>query len=183
MKKQIYKWIFFKLMGWEMTGSFDNTIKKCVFIVMPHTSWQDFFLGLLIRGVMDEEINWVGKKELFRFPFGLYFSFLGGAPLDRSGGLNKVETIASIFSTREIFRLAMAPEGTRKNVKELRTGFYYIALKANVPIITVSLDYSTKKVKLGQPLYPTGNIEADLLILKEDYKGVKGKFPEKGFQM
>jgi len=183
MKKQIYKWIFFKLMGWEMVGSFDNAIKKCVFIVMPHTSWHDFFIGLLTRGVINEEINWVGKKELFRFPFGFYFRYMGGAPLDRSGGLNKVETIASLFSKREIFRLALAPEGTRKKVKELRSGFYYIAVSANVPIISVAVDFSKKRVSLGQPFFPSGNLESDLDILKEHYKGVKGKFPEKGFQI
>ncbi|WP_264564189.1 1-acyl-sn-glycerol-3-phosphate acyltransferase [Flavobacterium sp. N3904] len=183
MKKQIYQWIFFKIMGWKMVGNFDNTIKKCVFIVMPHTSWHDFFIGLFTRGVMNEEVNWVGKKELFRFPFGFYFRYMGGAPLDRSGGLNKVETIASLFSKREVFRLALAPEGTRKKVKELRTGFYYIALTANVPIIAVALDFSKKIVSLGQPLQPSGDIASDLAILKKHYIGVEGKFPEQGFQI
>ncbi|WP_348812416.1 1-acyl-sn-glycerol-3-phosphate acyltransferase [Flavobacterium maritimum] len=183
MKKQIYKWIFYKLMGWKIEGSIDPDIKKCVMMVMPHTSAHDFYLGIFTRGIVDLEMHWVGKKELFRFPFGFYFKYMGGAPLDRSGGLNKVDSIASIFSKRDVFRLAVAPEGTRKKVNELKTGFYYIALKANVPIIPVAFDFGKKVVKIGSPLMPSGNIEADMLILKKHYKGVKGKIPEKGFEL
>jgi 1-acyl-sn-glycerol-3-phosphate acyltransferase len=183
MKKQIYKWIFFNLMGWKIEGSIDPNIKKCVMMVMPHTSAHDFYLGIFTRGIVDLEMHWVGKKELFRFPFGFYFKYMGGAPLDRSGGLNKVESIAAIFSKRDVFRLAVAPEGTREKVNELKTGFYYIALKANVPIIPVAFDFGKKTVKLGSPLIPSGNLESDMLILKKHYLGVKGKIPEKGFEL
>ena len=183
MKKQIYKWIFFNLMGWKIEGSIDPNIKKCVMMVMPHTSAHDFYLGIFTRGIVDLEMHWVGKKELFRFPFGFYFKYMGGAPLDRSGGLNKVESIAAIFSKRDVFRLAVAPEGTREKVNELKTGFYYIALKANVPIIPVAFDFGKKIVKLGSPLMPSGNLESDMLILKKHYLGVKGKIPEKGFEL
>jgi 1-acyl-sn-glycerol-3-phosphate acyltransferase len=181
MKKQFYKWIFFKLMGWKIVGTIDPTIKKCVMMVMPHTSNHDFYLGIFTRGITGLEMNWVGKKELFRFPFGYYFKYMGGEPLDRSGGLNKVDSIAAIFKKRDVFRLAVAPEGTRKKVSELKTGFYYIAMKANVPIIPVAFDFGKKEVNLGSPFHPTGNIEADLAILKKHYIGVIGKIPENGF--
>lgn len=181
MKEEIYRLLFCKLMGWKIVGDFDENIKKCVFMMMPHTSWHDFFIGLFTRGILNIEINWVGKKELFNFPFGFYFKYMGGAPLDRSGGLNIVDTIAAIFDTRAVFRLAVAPEGTRKKVDHLKTGFYYIALKANVPIIPVAFDFGKKEVNFGNPLIPSGNIEADLAILKEHYIGVKGKIPENGF--
>nr|WP_314897946.1 1-acyl-sn-glycerol-3-phosphate acyltransferase [uncultured Flavobacterium sp.] len=182
MKKQFYKWIFFKLMGWKIVGTIDPNIKKCVMMVMPHTSAHDFYLGIFTRGITGLEMNWVGKKELFRFSFGFYFRYMGGEPLDRTGGLNKVDSIAAIFQRKEVFLLAVAPEGTRKKVAELKTGFYYIALKVNVPIIPVAFDFGQKEVNLGTPLMPSGNIEADMTILKKHYIGVEGKIPEKGYK-
>lgn len=183
MKKQIYQWIFFRIMGWKIKGSIDPNIKKCVIMVMPHTSAHDFYLGIFTRGITQLQMNWVGKKELFRFPFGFYFRYMGGEPLDRTGGLNKVDSIASIFERKEIFRLAVAPEGTRKYVNELKTGFYYIALKANVPIIPVAFDFGKKEVNLGASLMPSGDIESDLITLKQHYIGVEGKIPEKGYKV
>ncbi|MGZ9675759.1 1-acyl-sn-glycerol-3-phosphate acyltransferase [Flavobacterium sp. GNP001] len=182
MKKRLYEFIFFKLMGWKIVGGIDASVKKCVMMVLPHTSAHDFYLGIFTRGITQLEMNWVGKKELFRFPFGYYFRYMGGEPLDRSGGLNKVESIAAIFEKKETFRLAVAPEGTRHKVTELKTGFYYIALQANVPIIPVSFDFGRKQVHLGAPLQPTGNFENDLAILKEHYRGVEGKIPDYGFR-
>ena len=114
MKKLIYRRIFFQLMGWKIIGAFNPEIKKSVIAVMPHTSWHDFYIGLLARGSNGLEMHWVGKKELFRFPWDFYFRWMGGEPLDRSGGLNKVDSIAAVFHRKEVFRLAIAPEGTRK---------------------------------------------------------------------
>jgi 1-acyl-sn-glycerol-3-phosphate acyltransferase len=183
MKKQIYKWIFDNLMGWKIEGRSNLETKKSILMVMPHTSWHDFYIAILCRGTLGLDINWVGKKELFRFPFAFFFKSLGGAPLDRTGGLNKVESIAKLFEEREYFRLGLSPEGTRKKVEVLKTGFYYIAIKAKVPIIPVSINFESKVVNFGKPFYPTGNIENDLLILKQHFIGSKGKIPENGFYL
>jgi 1-acyl-sn-glycerol-3-phosphate acyltransferase len=183
MKKQIYKWIFFRLMGWKIVGGIDADIKKCVMMIMPHTSAHDFYLGIFTRGITGLEMNFVGKSELFRFPFGAYFKYMGGEPLDRSGGLNKVDSIAAIFKRKETFRLAVAPEGTRNKVEQLKTGFYYIAMKANVPIVPVAFDFGKKEVNLGKPLIPSGNIEADMVVLMKHYAGVEGKVPGKGYKV
>lgn len=168
-------------MGWKIEGTLDANLKKCVIIVVPHTSWHDFYMGLFVRGVIGLQINYVGKKELFRFPYGFLFRWLGGAPLDRRGGLNRVEAIAKIFDERETFRLAIAPEGTRKKVTKWKTGFYYISLQAKVPIIPVAFDFGKKEVKINKPFYPTGIIEADLKVLEQNYVGVTGKYPENSF--
>ncbi|EKT4497743.1 1-acyl-sn-glycerol-3-phosphate acyltransferase [Flavobacterium psychrophilum] len=181
MKRTIYKLIFFKLMGWKIKGFIAPEIKKCVMITVPHTSNHDFYLGIFTRGITGLEMNFVAKKELFKFPFGTYFRWMGGEPLDRTGGLNKVDAIANIFAKREIFRLAIAPEGTRKKVAEWKTGFYYIAMKANVPIIPVVFNFGDKEVKLCEPFYLTGNIESDIKILEQNYIGVLGKIPENSF--
>ena len=168
-------------MGWKIVGGIDANIKKCVMMVMPHTSAHDFYLGIFTRGISGLEINWVGKKELFHFPFGFYFRWMGGEPLDRVGSLNKVDAIAKIFEKHNEFRLGISPEGTRKKVKELRSGFYYIALKANVPIIPVAFDFGRKAVNIGKPFYPTSNYEDDLKVLLNHFNGVFGKIPENGF--
>lgn len=152
-------------------------------IVIPHTSWHDFYLGLFTRGIIGLDMHWVGKKELFRFPFGAYFRWMGGAPLDRSGGLNKVDSIAAIFEKREVFRMAISPEGTRSKVSQLKTGFYYIALKAKVPIIPVAFDYSQKEVRIGNPFFPTGDYETDMQILLPFFKDITGKIPQQGFKV
>ena len=182
MKKGLYSIIFCRLMGWKITGAIDPAIKKCVLMVIPHTSWHDFYLGIFTRGITGIEMNFVGKKELFRFPFGWYFRWMGGAPLDRTGGLNKVDSIASIFEEKAVFRMAISPEGTRKKVTALKTGFYYIALKAKVPIIPIAFNFGQKEVQIGQPFSPTGDLEGDLQLLMPHFENVKGKIPEKGFE-
>ena len=80
MKQKLYRWIFFDLFGWKIQGTLDPAIKKCVFMVLTHTSWYDFFLGLFTRGILGIDMHWVGKKELFRFPFGYFFRCMGGTP-------------------------------------------------------------------------------------------------------
>jgi 1-acyl-sn-glycerol-3-phosphate acyltransferase len=172
----ISKFILNKILDWKIVGDFkEKELKKVVIIVVPHTSWHDFYIAILCRKTLGLMINFIGKKELFIWPFGYYFKWLGGAPLDRASNQNKVEAIASIFNTKDEFRLGMSPEGTRKKTKKWRTGFYYIALEAKVPIIPVSMDYKTKTVTIGKPFYPTGAIESDIKILKEFFKGSVGK--------
>jgi 1-acyl-sn-glycerol-3-phosphate acyltransferase len=181
MKKEFYKWLFFRIMGWKISGSIDPNLKKCVMMVMPHTSAHDFYLGIFTRGITGLQMNWVGKKELFNFPLGYYFKYMGGEPLDRKGGLNKVDSIAAIFERKEIFRLAVAPEGTREKVTTLKTGFYYIALKANVPIVPVTFDFGKKEVHLGKSFEPSGDLEQDLPILLQHFEGAVGKIRNKGY--
>jgi 1-acyl-sn-glycerol-3-phosphate acyltransferase len=183
MKKWVYQFIFLKLMGWKIIGTMDDKVKKSVLMVMPHTCNFDFFIGLFSRGIIGLEMNFVGKKELFRFPFGWYFRSVGGAALDRSGGKNNVDATVDVFNSREVFRLAVAPEGTRQKVTQLKTGFYYIALKANVPIIPVAFDYAKKEVRLGQPITVTGNYSEDMKMILPHFKGAQGKYPGRQFQV
>ena len=172
------RFIFFKILKWNLIGAIDPAVKKCVIIVAPHTSWYDFFLGLLVRSILGIKSDFVGKKELFRPPFGWYFKWVGGTPLDRTPNQDKVQAITAIFKKRETFRLALSPEGTRKKTERWKTGFYYIAEAAKVPIIKVAFDYANKEVKVAPPFYTSGNIEKDLVEIQQFYKGVKGKKPE-----
>lgn len=174
----ITKFIFYRLLGWKIEGDFDRGIKKSVVIVVPHTSWHDFYVGAFARRILKISIGFIGKKELFHWPFGWYFRWMGGVPLDRTAGQNKVEAIAQIFKDKEEFRLAIAPEGTRKKVLQWRSGYYYIALAAQVPIISVAFDYATKTVVIHRAFYPTGDFETDSKKLAARFAGVVGKNPE-----
>ncbi|GBF21751.1 MULTISPECIES: 1-acyl-sn-glycerol-3-phosphate acyltransferase [Arenibacter] len=174
------KFIYFKILGWKLVGSFPQ-LDKCVVIVVPHTSWVDFFLGLLIRRVLNEDIHFIGKKALFKPPFGWYFRLMGGAPIDRSKNMDTVSATAKIFNQHKKFRLALSPEGTRKKVSEWKTGFYYIAKAAKVPIVMVAFDFGKKQIKISKPQYPTDDKEEDFATYKAFFKGVVGKVPENSF--
>jgi 1-acyl-sn-glycerol-3-phosphate acyltransferase len=172
------KYIFHKLLGWKIEGDFDRSIKKSVVIVAPHTANYDFIICSFTRRILKTQINFVGKKALFAWPIGWYFKWMGGEPLERSKSQNKVEAISNVFESLDEFRLAIAPEGTRKKVDTWKTGYYYIAMQAKVPLIPVSLDYPSKTISIGKEFYPTGDLEKDELELREFFKGKIGKNPE-----
>ena len=175
--QRVARFIFFKTLGWRFNGTFPN-IKKCVVIVVPHTSWHDFYIGLFVRKIIGVSIHFVAKKELFRPPFGWYFRSVGGTALDRTPGQNKVQAIASLFEKKTEFRLAIAPEGTRKKVQQWKTGFYYIAKEAEVPIVMIAFDYGKKEIKIANAFYPTDSLETDFEFMRRFYKGVVGKIPK-----
>ncbi|APY07035.1 acyltransferase [Winogradskyella sp. J14-2] len=175
------RFIYFKVLGWKILGNTNfskDKIKKAVIIALPHTSWHDFYIGILLRKITGVKTNFVAKKELFKWPFGYYFRAVGGKALDRTSGQNKVEAIAQLFNKEEEFRLTLAPEGTRKKVENWRTGFYYIAKAANVPIIMFTLDFKNKQNKISEPFYPTDDIEEDFKFMEAFYQGVEGKVKE-----
>jgi len=171
------KFIYFQILGWKLIGSLPQ-LDKYVIIVVPHTSWVDFLLGSLVRRVMNEKIHYVAKQSLFTWPFGWYFRWMGGAPIDRSGHKDNVSAISKIFKERKEFRLALSPEGTRKKVAKWKSGFYHIARTAQVPIVMVAFDYGRKTVKVSLPHYPTDNLKSDFGTYKKFFKGVVGKVPE-----
>lgn len=173
--QQLAKFIYHKLLGWSFNGVFPGHVSKFVIVVVPHTSWWDFLLGLLIRKIWNEEINYVGKKSLFDSPFGWFFKWTGGAPIDRSKNSDTVSATAQIFKEREKFRLTIAPEGTRKKVDKWKTGFYFIAKTANVPIVLIAFDFGKKEVKISEPVYTTENQEADFETYRSFFNGVEGK--------
>tara|TARA_R110002051_G_scaffold1246_1_gene6853 strand:- start:8778 stop:9308 length:531 start_codon:yes stop_codon:yes gene_type:complete len=174
--QKIAKFIYFKILGWKLKGEFPSHLNKFVAIVVPHTSYWDFLLGLLIRKVWKEEINYIGKKSLFESPIGWFFRWTGGAPIDRSKTNDTVKATAQIFNDREKFRLSLSPEGTRKKVEKWKTGFYFIAKTAGVPIVLVAFDYGKKEIKVSDPIMPTDNQEADFEKYHAFFDGVEGKY-------
>lgn len=169
-----------KLLGWKVVLEYDQLPEKYVFIAIPHTSNWDFPLGLLARSALGLDIKYVGKDSLFRPPVGWIFRWLGGYPVDRSQRTNYVDSVVDIFNSKEQFAICIAPEGTRKKVDQLKTGFYYIALGAGAPIVMGRLDWAHREIRLSRPFFPSGDKEADFQFIMQYFQGAKGKHPELG---
>ena len=152
-----------------------------MFAVIPHTSNWDFPLGVLTRSALSLNLKWIGKDSLFKWPHGFIFRWLGGIPVDRSKNHNYVEAVVDTIKKYDDLSISIAPEGTRKKVEKLKSGFYWIAHKANVPLVFVKFDFGNKEVHFSEPFITTGDYEKDLEFIKNHFKGVKGKNPELGF--
>jgi len=160
---------FLWLVGWKVIGDVPKDYDKYLIIAAPHSSNWDFPIGLLARGYLGFKSKFLGKKSLFDGPFGWFFRMMGGYPVDRSQSTNLVDQVVDIYDSNEKFVLALAPEGTRKSVNEWKTGFYYIAVQANIPIVRSRIDRANKEVRFFPPLFPTGDIEKDMPKIKEVY--------------
>lgn len=168
-----------KLLGWKIEGERPLQIKKMIVIEAPHTSNWDYFYGMICIYALGIKVNVVIKKEMFFWPLGPVLKAFGGIPIDRTISSNKVEALANLFKSHQEMRLAITPEGTRSLVTQWKKGFYYVALKAGVPILMTALDYKRKTGILGDFIYPTGDYENDLKKIETFYRGIGAKYPEK----
>lgn len=183
MMKAIFTSIF-KLLGWGFQGSFEPKPSKYIIIVAPHTSNWDFPLGIMVRSIMGiNKTKFLGKSQLFKFPYGFFFRSMGGYPVVRTKDNNLVDDVVEIFNSKDTFSISLAPEGTRSKVKRFKTGFYHIAKKANVPIYLVGFDYALKKIVIENPFYPTDNTLADFKHIIQFFSSITGKRPELGVDM
>ncbi len=164
----------FKLFGWRLVGQIPSSLKKSIIIVAPHADWVDFPVGLFARASLKTKVSFLGKAELFKGFFGFLFRWLGGKPVDRFSNNGMVDAVVGLFNSNESLHIALAPEGTRKAVSKLRTGFYYIAIEANVPIIMVVFDYPNRRIMVREPFYLSGNIDEDLREIAHYYNQFDG---------
>ncbi len=173
--------LYLKLEGWKAINEFPHHLKKAVVIVGPHTTWKDFTIGIAFRSILKiKDAKYLGKAELFKGPFGFIFRWLGGTPVDRFSKQGVVEQVVEKFNKAERLFIALSPEGTRKKVDKLRTGFYYIAKQAKVPIVMVGLDYSKKELSVSEPFYTTDDEASDFRKIIEFFAPLKGYHPEQG---
>ena len=157
---------------------------KFIVIVGPHTASADFFVGLMAKAILNlDTIKFLGKSQLFRFPFGFIFRALGGFPVERSKDNNLVDTVTEIFNSHDKFCIALAPEGTRSKVERLKTGFYHIAKNARVPIYPIGFDFRTKTIIVKDAFIPGTSMANDFKMLLEFYSKIEGKNPELGIDM
>lgn len=178
---EIARWLggaWLKLSGWKVCGDFP-ALSKAVLVAVPHTSNWDGFNMLATAAHYRVKLRWMGKASLTRGPFGWLIKALGCVPIDRSQSNDVVRMMADAFGASERMVLAIPPEGTRSAVSEWKSGFYHIAVAAGVPIVLSVLDYGTKRVSLAAVVYPSGDYEADLAVIRSHYVGVQGKKAEK----
>ena len=170
--------ILLKTLGWKVEGRLPQS-RKFVLIAAPHTSNWDAFYMIMVAFLFRVNLYWLGKHTLFNSPIGLLFRFAGGLPIDRSTPHGKVNQSIEIIKHSQRMVLAVPPEGSRKNVSYWKTGFYYIAEGASVPIVLGFLDYSRKRTGVGPAIMPSGNLAEDMNRIKEFYQPMVGKYPRK----
>jgi 1-acyl-sn-glycerol-3-phosphate acyltransferase len=173
--------LYLRSAGWTVKGVFPHHLQKCVVLVAPHTSNWDFVIGLAFRSKLNLiRARYLGKAELFKPPFGFLFRKLGGFPVNRSEKNKLVGQVVELFNTHDSLVLVLSPEGTRKKVERLRTGFYHIAKKAAVPIVMTGFDFEKKQAIISEPFFATGDEKADFNRIYQFYATIKGKNPEQG---
>ena len=166
-----------KLIGWHVDVTLPEE-KKFIMIGAPHTTNWDLPIALLCFWSVSIHLTWVGKKQLFLGPLDYIFRALGGIPVDRSIHTGFIEQIAHQFDTREEMIFGITPEGTRSRTEYWKTGFYYIALQAKVPICLAYVDFPSRTIGFGKIIYPGGDIDKDFELIKAFYQDKRGKFPE-----
>jgi 1-acyl-sn-glycerol-3-phosphate acyltransferase len=167
---------FLRLTGWRLEGAMPAHTPRCVLIAAPHTSNWDLPYMLLAAFSLRLNVVWMGKASIFRPPFGPLMRWLGGIAVDRSKSNNLVAaSAAALASAGGPLQLVVPPEGTRSRTRHWKTGFYYIAVQARVPIVLGFLDYGRKVAGLGPMFTPTGDIERDMAEIKRYYAPIKGK--------
>ncbi len=167
---------FLRLTGWKVEGALPPEAAKSVFIAAPHTSNWDLPYTLMVAFALRLNPYWMGKHTIFKAPFGPVMRWLGGIAVNREQANNLVA--ASALAIREAdgpVQLIVPPEGTRSKTRYWKTGFYYIAQTAGVPIVMAYMDYASKRSGLGPLFRPTGDVDADMAAIKAFYAPFKGR--------
>ncbi|WP_296244446.1 MULTISPECIES: lysophospholipid acyltransferase family protein [unclassified Psychrobacter] len=168
-----------KAAGWRTVGEIPN-IPQAVVLALPHTSNVDGIYAIPSLFALDLKISIMGKHTLFRVPvFAQLLKWIGVIPIDRANKGSVLQASIDKFKTGKPLFLGLAPEGTRQYTKDWKTGFYYLAMGAGVPILPIAMDYKTKEIRFMSPIYPTGDIDVDLPKIYAQYRGVVPRHPER----
>ena len=170
--------LIFRKMGWqvEMTVPYRD---KCIICVAPHTSNWDFIIAELYYHSIGRTAGFLMKKEWFFWPMGVLFRSMGGIAVERSRHVSITDRVAEAAIKAERFELAVTPEGTRSLATKWKRGFYFIALKAGLPIQLYAIDYKNKRIVCTKELVPSGDVEADMRLIMDYYRPYEGKYPGK----
>jgi 1-acyl-sn-glycerol-3-phosphate acyltransferase len=160
MKALLSKW-FMALCGWKVRGVYTEDLRVSVVIVAPHTSNWDFIWGILARNVYKMKAKYLIKNSFFKPGIAWFFRWTGGIAVDRSKKNDLTTRLKSMINSGKKVQIVFTPEGTRKHVDRWKSGFYWVAFEANLPIVMHAIDYKTKIVSMNDPFYPTGDWEKD----------------------
>lgn len=169
-----------RVAGWRVNGTLPD-LPKYVLIGAPHSSSWDFVLFLGVIFTLRANVRFMGKAELFRPPFGWFFYYCGGVPVDRKKSTGLVEQMVEACHQAQHFILTIAPEGTRHKVAEWKRGFYHIAKGAGIPIVMAVVDGRKREVRIGQVYHPADDIEADMKSITGFFEGVVGINPRRKY--
>lgn len=168
-----------RLFGWKVKITVPD-VAKCIICVAPHTSNWDFILGKLAYASVGRQAGFLMKSTWFFWPLGWFFRSIGGIPVERRGkGESLTRIVVEKFRESERMQLAITPEGTRSRQSEWHKGFLHIARQAGVPIMLGVLDFGNKEVRVTDEFIPSGDIDSDMRAVKDYYKGIIGRYPEK----
>ena len=176
MWKRFCNWYLYKHLGWTAEVTEDHP-DKFIICLAPHTSNWDFLIGQLYIGARGMKSNFLMKKEWFFFPLGILFKKLGGIPVYRQKHTSMTDSMAETAKAAREFHLCITPEGTRSKTADWKKGFYFIALKANIPILLYGLDYEKRLIQCKKTIIPSGDLEQDMRDIKLYFKDFKGKIP------
>ena len=178
MLQKICRILLYECMKWTVDVT-EQTPNKCIICVAPHTSNWDFFIGELYYTSIGLTSNFLIKKEWFFWPLSTIFKRLGGIPVERNKHTSLTDQLAERAKNSSHFSLAVTPEGTRSLTTKWKRGFYYIALKANIPILLYAIDYKNKQIVCKKTILPSGNVDADMHTIMNYYCKFNGKHPQK----
>ena len=176
MLKAFCKWLLYKKRGWTLNITEDHP-DKYIICMAPHTSNWDFILGLLYSRAEGMQCNFMMKKEWFFWPLGPLFKKLGGIPVHRQKKTSMTDAMAESAKAAKTFHLCITPEGTRSLNPDWKKGFYFIALKAGLPILLYGIDYEKRLIQCTKTIIPTGDLENDMRDIKLYFKDFRGKIP------
>ena len=177
MLQSLAKWIL-KVSGWTPVGDIPP-YRKQVFIAASHTSNWDGLWLILYKLALDVKLRFLAKNSLFWWPLGSLLRAFGAMPVDRSKSESIVDQMVAAFEKENDLFLALAPEGTRSHRPYWKTGFYQIALLAELPVTLAFIDYPNKRMGIGVTIWPRGDVEGDLNIIREFYAPYVPRHPEK----
>lgn len=178
MFQKLCHYLLFKRLGWKEQVSVPNR-NKCIICVAPHTSNWDFFLGELYYTAKGKKAGFLMKNSWFFWPLGSFLRYIGGIPVERKKHTSLTDAVAEKARQSEYFHLAVTPEGTRSRVEIWKRGFYFIALKANIPIQLYAIDYEQRHIVCTREIFPKEeNVEKDMKEIMDYYSGFKGRHPE-----
>ena len=176
MWKKFCNWLLYKRMGWTVKVTEDHP-DKYIICLAPHTSNWDFVMGQIYSGAVGMKCNFMMKKEWFFWPLGPIFRRLGGIPVNRQKHTSMTDAIAESAKAAKTYHLCITPEGTRSLNPDWKKGFYFIALKAGLPILLYGIDYEKRLIQCTKTIIPSGDIENDMRNIKLYFKDFRGKIP------
>ena len=178
MLQKFCNWLLYNKLGWKKDVTVDHP-DKYIICLAPHTSNVDFLIGQLYMRAENMRVNFLMKKEWFFWPLGILMRKLGGIPVYRSRKMSMTDHLAETARQRATFHLCITPEGTRSRTEEWKKGFYYIALKAGLPILLYGVDYPSKTIRCTKSILPDGDFDRQMTEIKTYFKDFRGRHPER----